>query len=181
VCAGCLLHFAAMQHRNWRLSASVVGFLLLGVLSLTYLFTRLGEAGLRRSWGYSVHADFANAGGLKPGTVVEIAGVTVGQVVAVNLMKNGRARVTLQVREDVPLQDDVIASIQTKGLLGERYILITPGGAEQALAPGSVIRDTESPIDLPGLLAAYVGLRRQDSPAQEDSQDRGVEPAALEE
>jgi phospholipid/cholesterol/gamma-HCH transport system substrate-binding protein len=171
VCAGCLLHSAAMQHHNWQLSVSVAGFLLLGALSLTYLFTRLGEAGFRRSWGYIVHADFANAGGLKPGTVVEIAGVAIGQVVAVDLMKSGRARVALQVREDVPLQDDVIASIQTKGLLGERYILITPGGAEETLAPDSVIRDTESPIDLPGLLAAYVGLRREDSPAQEGTQE----------
>lgn len=173
-----------MQHRSWQFGVSVIGFLLLGALCLTYLFTRLGEASFRRAWGYNVHADFANAGGLRPGTVVEIAGIAVGQVAAVDLMKNGRARVTLQVHEDVVLQEDVIASIQTKGLLGEQYVTITPGGAEETLAPGGVIRDTESPIDLPGLLAAYVGLRREGLPTQdgaaEDRQPQSAESRPLE-
>jgi len=139
---------------------SVAGFLLLGGLSLGYLFTRLGEIDLQRRWGYTVYADFTNASGLAPGSVVEIAGVQVGQVTAIRL-DDTRARVTLKLRDDVLVQDDAIASIQTRGLLGERYLLLTPGGSDEIIPPGGKIRETESPLDLPGLMAAYVTSRNR--------------------
>ena len=148
--------------QTFKLATSVVGFLFLGGLSLAYLFTRLGEAEVQPDWGYAVYADFANAGGLDPGSAVEIAGVPVGQIAATSLIE-GRARVTLTLRKEIVVQDDAIASIQTKGLLGERYLLITPGGSEEKIPAGGKIRETESPLDLPSLLATYVGLR--DRPA----------------
>lgn len=154
--AGRLIQLSAMQ--TFKLATSVAGFLLLGGLSLAYLFVRLGEAEVRQNWGYTVYADFANAGGLDPGSSVEIAGVPVGQISAINLIED-RARVTLTLQKEIVLQEDAIASIQTKGLLGERYMLITPGGSEETIAAGGKIRETESPLDLPSLLAAYVGLR----------------------
>jgi phospholipid/cholesterol/gamma-HCH transport system substrate-binding protein len=61
----------------------------------------------------------------------------------------------------VHLPNDTIASIQTKGLLGERYLLLTPGGSDDMITPGGKIRETESPLDLPGLLAAFVSLRQK--------------------
>jgi phospholipid/cholesterol/gamma-HCH transport system substrate-binding protein len=146
--------------RKLRLGLSVSGFLLLGALSLTYLFTVLGEADLRQGWGYTVYADFTSASGLDSGSVVELAGVQVGQVTRIDL--NGtRARVTLKLRDEVRLQDDVIASIQTKGLLGERYLLLTPGGSDEIIPPGGKIRETEAPLDLPGLMAAYIASRKK--------------------
>lgn len=154
--------------RTLRFGMSVGGFLLLGTLSLLYLFTRLGEADVRRDWGYSLHADFANSGGLNPGSAVEIAGVPVGQVIEIGLA-DGRARVTLMIQKEVVLQDDTIASIRTKGLLGERYLLISPGGSEQIIPPGGQIRETESPLDLPGLIAAYVAMRSKAPPAPKDA------------
>ncbi len=147
-----------------RLSASVIGFLLLGSASLLYLFVSLGELSPRGGWEYTVHADFANAGGLTPGSAVEIAGVRVGRVTAINL--NGtRSTVSLSLSNDVQIQNDVIASIQTKGLLGERYVLLTPGGAEETIAPEGKIRETESPLDIPGLMAAYIANRNRQAPA----------------
>jgi phospholipid/cholesterol/gamma-HCH transport system substrate-binding protein len=145
---------------------SVAGFLLLGGLSLGYLFTRLGEVDLQRRWGYTVYADFTNASGLDPGSVVEIAGVQVGQVAAVHLAGT-RARVTLKLRDEVLLQDDAIASIQTRGLLGERYVLLMPGGSDELIPPGGKIRETESPLDLPGLMAAYVASRNRPAPTSD--------------
>ena len=143
-----------------------LGFLLLGGLSLGYLFTRLGEVDLQRGWGYTVYADFTNASGLDPGSVVEIAGVQVGQVTAIRL-DDTRARVTLKLRDDVLVQDDAIASIQTRGLLGERYLLLTPGGSDEIIPPGGKIRETESPLDLPGLMAAYVASRNRPAPTSD--------------
>ena len=146
--------------RTLRLGLSIIGFLLIGALAHLYLFTRLGELDWGRASGYSIFADFSNASGLAPGSIVELAGVQVGQVIDINLIGT-RSRVTLRLRNDVHLQDDSIASIQTKGLLGGRYMLITPGGSERIIPPGGKMRETESPLDLSGLMAAYITLREK--------------------
>ena len=57
---------------------------------------------------------------------------------------------------DLRIQEDAIASIKTKGLIGEKYIEITPGGSEQVLGPGGRIRDTQPAVDLEQLLSNYV-------------------------
>ena len=138
----------------------VLGFLVVGVLSLVYLFTRLGEADLGHGGGYTIRADFMNAGGLKPGSPVELAGVSVGHVTVIHL-DGTRAQVSLKLRDGVPVQNDAIASIQTKGLLGERYVTISPGGSNELIKPGGKLRETESPLDLPGLLSLYVNSRQR--------------------
>lgn len=143
---------------------SVVGFLLLGTGSLLYLFTNMGEAVVGYGGTYTVYADFTNASGLDPGSGVEIAGVQVGQVTGIQLV-DSRARVRLNVRDEIRLQEDAIASIQTKGLLGGRYIVITPGGSDRLIPPGGRLRETESPLDLPGLMAAYVNMRNKARPS----------------
>jgi phospholipid/cholesterol/gamma-HCH transport system substrate-binding protein len=146
-----------------QLSASVIGFLILGAVSLIYLFMTLGEVSIRSGWEYTVYADFSNASGLTPGSAVEIAGVRVGRVTGIAL--NGtRSQVAISLQKDVRLQDDVIASIQTKGLLGERYILLTPGGSEEYIHPEGKIRETEAPLDIPGLMAAYIANRNKTAP-----------------
>lgn len=147
--------------RTLGLSLRVILFLAIGTLSLGYLFTYLGEANVQGNWGtYSIRATFTNAGGLKPGSVIEIAGVPVGQVTAIAL--NGtRSDVTFRLRGDIQVQQDAIASIQTKGLFGDRYVLITPGASDDLITPGGKLRETESPLDLPGLLSAYVNSRRK--------------------
>lgn len=141
-----------------RLSLDVIGFLVLGISALLYLFITLGELNIRSGWEYLVYADFSSASGLTPGSAVEIAGVRVGRVTAIDL-DGTRSRVTLSLQKDVRLQHDVIASIQTKGLLGERYILLTPGGSEEEIPPEGKIRETEAPLDLPGLMSAYIAIR----------------------
>jgi phospholipid/cholesterol/gamma-HCH transport system substrate-binding protein len=148
-----------------RLSLDVIAFLLLGFLSLLYLFVTLGELNIRGTWEYTVYADFSNASGLGPGSAVEIAGVRVGRVTGIDL--NGtRSKVAISLNKDIRLQDDVIASIQTKGLLGERYILLTPGGSEDYIAPEGKIRETEAPLDIPGLMAAYIASRKKSAAAK---------------
>ncbi len=157
---------------------SVVGFLLVGALSQLYLFTQLGEVSLHQAGGYTISADFSNASGLEPGSVVEIAGVQVGQVTGIQLIGT-RARVMLNLRDDVHLQDDAIASIQTKGLLGGRYLLITPGGSEKLIPPGGKLRETESPLDLPGLIAAYIARREKKAATPGNSQPPSVKQEIL--
>ncbi|MFQ5827937.1 MAG: outer membrane lipid asymmetry maintenance protein MlaD [Candidatus Methylomirabilia bacterium] len=130
-------------------------FVLVGILSLSYLSIKLGEIDLLGLGGYLVTADFPSAGGLKPGSTVEIAGVAVGRVESINLAEY-QARVILRIRSGVRLQEDVIASIKTKGLIGEKYVLISPGGSDRFIPPNGRIEEVEAPVDFEELISRYI-------------------------
>jgi len=133
----------------------VVGFfLLLGLLALGYLAIKLGRMEVIGNSGYTVHATFPNVGGLRTGTPVEIAGVDIGWVEHIEL-KNYQARVAFRLKNGVELPEDSIASIRTKGLIGEQFVRISPGGAEQNIPPGGEIKETEPPVDIMELIANY--------------------------
>ena len=139
-----------------RRSEVVVGlFCLLGLAALAVLLAQMGRAQPLLQRGYVVYAAFTTTGGLKRGSVVEIAGVEVGSVVSIDL-KDYRALVGLKLRDDVKLQDDAIVSIRTRGLIGERYVTISPGASERVVKAGDRLRETEDPIDLEELISRYV-------------------------
>ena len=134
----------------------VVGlFLVLGILALGYLSIRLGRVSFLGGTGYLVTADFPSVGGLKAGSGVEIAGVLIGRVETIGLA-DYQARVVLRLNSDVKLQEDSIASIKTKGLIGEKYIRISPGGSDKIIPPNGRIREVEAPVDLEELISKYI-------------------------
>jgi phospholipid/cholesterol/gamma-HCH transport system substrate-binding protein len=135
---------------------SVGVFILIGLVALGWMSVKLGKIDLLGNRGYTLTADFPSVGGLKAGSSVEIAGVEVGRVNAIVLDKDFQARVLMTIRPDVKLQDDSIASIKTKGLIGERYIRISPGGSDKVIAPNGRIREVEPPIDFEELLSKYI-------------------------
>ena len=135
---------------------SVGVFILIGLVALGWMSVRLGKIDLLGNRGYTLTADFPSVGGLKAGSSVEIAGVEVGRVNAIVLDKDFQARVLMTIRPDVKLQDDSIASIKTKGLIGERYIRISPGGSDKVIAPNGRIREVEPPVDFEELLSKYI-------------------------
>lgn len=135
----------------------IVGiFVLAGAICLGYLAIRLGKVELFGATGYVVYADFSSVAGLKVGDPAEIAGVRVGKVESLGLADD-RARVALRVDSQVKLQDDVIASVRARGLIGDKFVLITPGASDNIIAPGGKIRETESPQDITDLIGKFVG------------------------
>ena len=138
-----------------KVNVAVGLFLVLGILALGYLSVRLGRVSFLGSSGYLVTADFPAVGGLKAGSGVEIAGVLVGRVESIGLA-DYQARVVLRLDTSVKIQDDSIASIKTKGLIGEKYIRISPGGSDKIIAPNGRIREVEAPVDLEELISKYI-------------------------
>jgi phospholipid/cholesterol/gamma-HCH transport system substrate-binding protein len=135
----------------------VVGlFVLVGVVCLGYLAIKLGKLEVLGNSGYSVYADFPTVAGLKPGDPVEIAGVRVGRVEGI-FLADDRARLTLRIEDNVQLQEDVIASVRARGLIGDKFVLITPGASDKIIGPGGRIRETDSPPDIPDLIGRFVG------------------------
>src|SRR5207253_2417848 len=87
-------------------------------------------------------ADFPSVGGLKAGASVEIAGVEVGRVDSIGL-NDYQAHVVLRLNSSIQLQEDSIASIKTKGLIGEKFIRISPGASDKLIKPNGRIREVE--------------------------------------
>jgi phospholipid/cholesterol/gamma-HCH transport system substrate-binding protein len=134
----------------------IVGvFVLVGMVCLGYLSIKLGKLELIGGNVYEVIAQFNTASGLKAGSSVEIAGVEVGRVRAITLNED-RAAVILAVNNKVKLYTDTIASIKTRGIIGEKFLALSPGGGGDPLKPGDTIRDTESGLDLEELVSQYV-------------------------
>ena len=105
--------------------------------------------------GYKLYAEFTDVGGLKNGATVEIAGVEIGRVKKISL-SDYQAKVEMQINSDVKIQEDAIAAVKTKGLLGEKYIQISPGGSDEIIPPGGEIRETQPPIDLERAIGNFI-------------------------
>ncbi|MCX8044246.1 MAG: outer membrane lipid asymmetry maintenance protein MlaD [Desulfobacterota bacterium] len=141
--------------RQAGLEFAVGMFIIAGILSLGYISTKYAKMEVFGQTGYQLTAIFPNIGGLKKGAQVEIAGVQIGRVKDITL-DNYRARVVLTIQNTVKIPDDAIARIKTKGLLGEKYIDIVPGGSDIALEKNESIRETQPPVDIEDLISKFV-------------------------
>lgn len=141
---------------NTKLELVVGVFVLVGIAALTYLAVKLGKLEVIGSGNnMEIQAEFDSVAGLKTGATVEIAGVQVGQVKRIGL--NGdRATVVFSIRQGVKLFGDSIAAIKTRGLIGDKYVSISPGGSQKEIPPGGKIRDTESGVDLESLIGEFI-------------------------
>jgi phospholipid/cholesterol/gamma-HCH transport system substrate-binding protein len=138
---------------------TIVGiFVLVGILCLAYLSIKLGKMELLGGDYYRVSGNFDSVSGLKSGASVEIAGVEIGRVDRIILDPGAgyTARVTLLVPKGIPIQDDVIASIRTRGIIGDKYVQLKPGASEKLLKDGGRIRETESVIDFESLISKFI-------------------------
>jgi len=62
----------------------------------------------------------------------------------------------MDISKQVELQDDTIASIRTSGIIGDKYIKLSPGGSDIILAAGDAIEETEPSISLEELVSKYI-------------------------
>ena len=137
---------------------SIVGvFVVLGLVCVSYLTIKLGRMEVFDSSGYTVTARFSSVTGLRTGANVEIAGVPVGRVTSIRLdPQTFMADVDLRINDGVNLSDDVMASVKTSGLIGDKYIALAPGGSDTPLKNGDTITDTEPTLDLEALIGKVV-------------------------
>ncbi|ABC76868.1 MlaD family protein [Syntrophus aciditrophicus] len=135
--------------------AKVGLFVLVGLIILGYMSFRVGQQGFGLKKGYRVEVAFDNVSGLEKDASVQIAGVEMGRVESIRL-KDGKAMVTLRINPDVKLERDVMASIKTHGVLGDKYIELSPGTkGEGYIAPGGQIAVAERAADIDRLLQQF--------------------------
>lgn len=141
-----------------KLEMTVGIFMLAGILCLGYISIKLGKMELMGGNYYTVSAEFDSVSGLKPGARVEVAGVEIGKVDRISLdTKFGDRAVThLKIKTGIKISDDVIASVRTSGIIGDKFIKLKPGGSDKFLSDNGKIRETESAIDIEELVSKFI-------------------------
>jgi phospholipid/cholesterol/gamma-HCH transport system substrate-binding protein len=142
------------------LEIAVGFFVLIGFLAFVFLAIKVSGLSLQYDKGeqYKIYANFTNISGLSPRAKVTIAGVTIGRVQTIEIDKlTYKAKVLMLVDHDINfLPIDTIASIQTAGVLGEKYISLSLGGEEDMLKDGDSITDTQSALVLEELVGKFL-------------------------
>ncbi|MCA1784447.1 MAG: outer membrane lipid asymmetry maintenance protein MlaD [Desulfobacteraceae bacterium] len=142
-----------MYSRKTEISVGL--FMVLGTACLVYLSVNLGGVVLFGSDTYTIEAGFRSVEGLEPGATVEIAGVSVGKVKQIRLEEND-AKVVMEIKNNTRISDDTIASVRTKGIIGDKFIKLSPGWSEDYLTDQDVLMDTESAISIEELINKYL-------------------------
>ena len=132
-------------------------FTLIGILCTGYLFIVLGEISFIKDKRYPVFANFSSVSGLKTGARVEMVGVEIGSVSSITIDKKQMvAKVEFGIDRNIELSEDSIASVKTSGIIGQKYIEISPGGSDIMLEPGEEIYNTESSLDVESLIRKFI-------------------------
>ena len=131
---------------------------LFGIVTLLaggWLAVGLGGIHLFATNDYIVKAEFDNVSGLKDGASVEIAGVQIGEVISLEL-SDPQAIVVMHIQKDIPIHEDDIASIRTKGIIGDRFVKISRGSSETLIGPGGTMLETEAVVDFEDIIGKLI-------------------------
>jgi len=146
------------QRRSYAVGTGL--FIVLGFAALVYLATQTTSvANTGQGASYTVDAQFANVGQLKPRAPVKVAGVRIGQVKSIELTPgHEEATVKLAIDEKYKgIPDDSVATIFTSGLLGDQYVGLSFGSSKKALDDGGHIALTKPAQQLEDMLGRFFG------------------------
>ncbi len=145
-----------MADKQTKIEIAVGFFMLIGIGCISYIAIQLGDLQVLGQESYIIQARFTSASGLRTGAYIEAAGVRIGTIDSIEFnAEDYLAIVNMAIHKDVPVHEDAVASIRTAGIIGDKFIKITPGGGEY-LQPGEEIYETEPSINLEELISKYI-------------------------
>ncbi len=132
-----------------------------------FLFFSYKMGNVAQPNGYVITADFSGIGGLQPGDDVQISGVKVGSIIAVDLVDDTYlARVSMSVDSKLKLPLDTAALISSESLLGGRYLALEPGADEEFIQSGGRVLYTQAPQNLEQLLGQFIFSMQSNDPKE---------------
>lgn len=135
---------------------TLMGAVVIGVAAIFLVFA-YSTADLKAVEGYTVKANFDRIDGIQKGSDVRMAGIKIGTVVGQHLHPETYfAIVTMSISAGIKLPEDTSAAITSDGLLGDKYLSLTAGGADDMIPPGGEITTTQGSIDLIGLVGRFI-------------------------
>lgn len=139
-----------------NLIETVMGAVVVVVAALFMVFA-YSKAEVGAVDGYTIKAKFDRIDGIRPGTDVRMSGIKVGTVTSSELdPKTYLAVVRMSIRTDVKVPEDTSIAVSADGLLGDKFLALTPGGAEDMLPDGGEITTTQGSIDLMSIIGQLI-------------------------
>lgn len=142
--------------RKRRYLEAFIGLIILAIVIAFSCYIAQIFSSKRSISTYNITAIFSNINGIQPGADVKISGLKVGQVASIKLDKSYKAQLNLIIHSDVQIPIDSSASVATNGLLGDKFINLSPGAEEEYIPVNGKISYTQSSVDLEGLLNKFV-------------------------
>ncbi len=172
------------MRKSRTLDLGTGSFVLLGFAALFFLTTQTTSRGISFASPphYDLTAKFDNIGDLKVGAPVSMSGVEMGRVTKIAFdWKEYKAAVTLRIDarfNQIPTDSD--ASVYTQGLLGGKFIGLTPGGAETYLKDKDQIGFTQSAFVLENLIGQFAANFMKGGGQSDSGKSKTDAPAAAE-
>lgn len=139
-----------------NLIETVMGAVVLAVATLFIVFA-YSKAEVGKVEGYEINAKFDRIDGILAGSDVRMSGIKIGTVTASALdPKTYFANVSMNIRSDIKIPEDTSIAVSSDGLLGDKFLALSPGGSDDMLPPGGEITTTQGSIDLMGLVGQMI-------------------------
>lgn len=141
---------------NRSRAAAVGAFVIGGVLLFSAGLFLIGDRRMLFNRTFGVYAEFANLAGLEDGAKVRVAGMDAGEVETIYVPANpsARFRVKLRIREDLHpiIRVDSVATIQTDGLVGNKFVQVEAGTDQAQVAPSLGTIQSREAFELSAML-----------------------------
>ena len=122
---------------------TVLGAVVLLVAGM-FVYFAYNTAQVKTIDGYNIKANFFKIGGLTTGSDVRINGIKVGTVTSARLdPETFDAVLEMSIKPDIKLPTDTIAAIGSEGIVGGKYVRITPGSAKETISDNGSISETK--------------------------------------
>lgn len=123
------------------------GIVVMAALLITVIF--LGKTTDFQKKTYELKTYFNYAGDLKIDAVVKLSGIEVGRLKKTNFIYEPETKVEciLVINNSAKIRRDSIAYIGTQGVIGDAYIGITAGGADEFFEQDGIIQ-SEDPVEM---------------------------------
>lgn len=139
-----------------NLIETVMGAVVL-IVAASFLFFAYDQSSVKTEDGYEVSARFDDVSGITPGSEVKIGGLKIGVVERLELdPETYQASAILHVNADVKLPKDSSAAVVSSGLLGDKFVKVDPGGDDEMMQEGDVIKFTQSSVSFEELIGKFV-------------------------
>lgn len=140
---------------KWSTEAKVGLFTIIGLCLFAACVIFLGRLELFQPPQMHITGEFQSVTGLKTGNQIKYSGVAVGRVTDMEVTSKG-VTLTMEIKDDTEIPVDSEFILANDGILGDKFIQITPGHSKTFLKDGDIIHgDGQSDIDKPCVKLQY--------------------------
>lgn len=107
---------------------------------------------------FAIHANFHNINGLQVGNTVRFSGINVGTVDNITIINDSTVTVEMIIQKQLNqfIKTNSSVSIGSEGIIGDKYVIISQGGAHNAVAKNGQQLSAIEPVDTDAILASLV-------------------------